>query len=165
MQVVERHVGRILLQKSCIGILLLLALAGAAISPAAVNVLDQDTLKRYLEQGAPFDFILIDVRSAEEASAGIGNAQCKPYNLAWTEEFQKECEKIPKDRTVIVYCQSGGRAGRAAAYLTSQGFANVYNAGGMLTWNGPTVPRSEFKPASLLPEPSMKAKTVQGKSR
>ena len=146
-------------------ILMLLALAGAVISPAAVNVIEQDTLKRYLENGSPFDFILIDVRSAEEASAGIGDVHCKPYNLAWPEQLKKECERIPKDRTIIAYCQSGSRSTRAAAYLDSLGFTNVYNAGGFLTWTGPTVPRSEFKPASLLPEPSMKAKPDQKTSR
>jgi rhodanese-related sulfurtransferase len=156
---------RSFLQKNIMQILMLLALAGAVISPAAVNVIEQDTLKGYLEKGAPFDFILLDVRSAEEASAGIGNAQCKPYNLAWPEQLKKECERIPKDRAIIVYCQSGGRSTRAAAYLDSLGFTNVYNAGGMLTWTGPTVPLSEFKPASLLPDPSMKAKADQKTSR
>jgi rhodanese-related sulfurtransferase len=149
----------VILQKRFWGALILFALAGAAISSAAYVLLEQDTLKSYLEKGAPFDFILVDVRSAEEASAGIGNAECKPYNLEWPEQFKSECAKIPKDRTVILYCRSGGRAGNAAAYMSSLGFAKVYSAGGMLTWNGSTVPRSEFKPASALPEPSMKAKT------
>jgi rhodanese-related sulfurtransferase len=165
MRVVERYASRARLRKNSIGILLLLMLAGAVLGPAAVNTLDQDTLKRYLENGAPFDFILIDVRSVEEASAGIGNAQCKPYNLVWPEQFQKECARIPKDQNVIVYCRSGGRANNAAAYLVSQGFTHVYNAGGMLTWTGPTVPRSYFKPASLLPELSMKAGAGEKSSR
>jgi rhodanese-related sulfurtransferase len=137
----------------------ILAIAGAVVIAAAAGALDQDTLKKYLESGSPYDFILIDVRTADEASTGIGNAQCKPYNLAWPEQFQKETANIPKDRTVIVYCRSGARSNNAAAYLASQGFTNVYAAGGMLTWNGPTVPRSDFKPASLLPEPSMKTKS------
>jgi rhodanese-related sulfurtransferase len=146
-----------LLQKRIVRVLMLLGLA-AAISPAAVISLSQDTLKSYLENGSPFDFILIDVRGAEEASVGIGNAACKPYNLAWPEQFKKECEKIPKDRAVILYCRSGGRASNATAYLDSIGFTKVYNAGGMLTWTGPTVPSADFKPISALPEPSMKTK-------
>jgi rhodanese-related sulfurtransferase len=157
---------RCFLRKNSVRLLILLSLTCAAISPAAVNVIDQDALKGYLENGSPHDFILIDVRSAEEASAGgIGSSQCKPYNLAWQEQFVKEFERIPKDRTIIVYCRSGARAARAAATLDSIGFTNVYNAGGILTWTGPTVPFSEFKPASLLPEPSMKAKADQKTSR
>jgi phage shock protein E len=121
-----------------------------------VNTMEQETLKTYLEKGAPFDFILIDVRGADEISAAIGNAACKPYNFAWPEQFKEISAKLPKDQTIIIYCRSGGRAGRAASYLSESGFAHVYNAGGFLTWTGPTVAPSEIKPASLLPEPSCK---------
>jgi len=44
---------------------------------AAATPLNQDTLKGYLISGAPFDFILIDVRSSEEVTAAIGNENCK----------------------------------------------------------------------------------------
>jgi rhodanese-related sulfurtransferase len=149
-----------------IRILIFLLLAGAVMSFAAVNLLEQSTLQSYLEKGAPFSFILIDVRGVDEVSTGgIGNAACKPYNLAWPEQFKKECARIPKDSKVIVYCRSGARAARAAEHLDSLGFTNVYNAGGMLTWTGPTVPLSEFKPASLLPAPSMQTQTGQAISR
>jgi rhodanese-related sulfurtransferase len=40
-----------------------------------------------------------------------------------------------KDKEIAVICRSGGRSGRAAEYLTSQGFTNVRNmTGGMLAW-------------------------------
>jgi rhodanese-related sulfurtransferase len=138
--------------------ILLVAMAAALSQPAA-KLMDQETLKSYLENGTPFDFILIDVRSSEEISAVIGNAACKPYNFAWPVQFQQECERIPKNRTVIVYCRSGGRSAMAAAYLTNNGFTDVHNAGGFITWKGPTIPTSEIKPASLIPEPSMRMKS------
>ncbi len=125
---------------------------------AAVNPLNQETLKGYLANGAPFDFILIDVRTSQEATTAIGNAACKPYNLTWPDQFKSEVAKIPKDVNVIVYCRSGGRSRNAAAYLNDSGYTNVYDAGGFMTWNGPTVPASDIKPASSLPEPSMRAK-------
>ncbi len=44
--------------------------------------------------------------------------------------------KIPKDKTVVFICRSGGRSGNATAMAKDQGFANVYNMkGGMLLWN------------------------------
>ncbi len=135
---------------------MLVLIIAAGICQAAVLPLSQDTLKGYLENGAAFDFILIDVRAVDEIAAAIGNAACKPYNLAWPTQFQNECAKIPKDRTIIVYCKSGGRSARAAAYLDTNGYTSVYDAGGFLTWNGPTVSPSDIKPASLLPEPSMR---------
>jgi rhodanese-related sulfurtransferase len=129
-----------------------------SICQAAVSPLNQENLKGYLENGAPFDFILIDVRGADEISAAIGNAACKPYNLAWPVQFKDQIVKIPKDQAIVVYCRSGGRSRLAAAYLNDGGYTKVYDAGGFTTWNGPTIPASEIKPASLLPEPSMRAK-------
>ncbi len=137
-------------------IMLAVAMA-ASISQAAVNPLSQAELKAYLEKGAPFDFVLIDVRGIDEIKAAIGNDQCKPYNLAWPEQFKKEVAGIPKDQAIVVYCRSGGRSRNAAAYLNENGYTRVYDAGGFMTWDGPTVPASDIKPASLLPEPSMRA--------
>ena len=40
-----------------------------------------------------------------------------------------------KDQEVVMICRSGGRSGRATAFLQQQGFANVRNLqGGMLAW-------------------------------
>ena len=138
--------------------ILLWITVAAGICQAAVNPLNQETLKDYLENGAPFDFILIDIRGSDEISMAIGNAACKPYNLAWPAQFKDEVAKIPKDQAVIVYCRSGGRSRAAAAYLEANGFTRVYDAGGFMTWDGSTVPASDMKPVSLLPEPSMRAK-------
>jgi rhodanese-related sulfurtransferase len=125
---------------------------------AAVNPLDQESLKLYLQNGAPFDFILIDVRTSEEAATAIGNAACKPYNLAWPAQFKSEVVRIPKDMAIIVYCRSGGRSRLASTYLEENGYTRVYDAGGFNKWDGPTVPASEIKAASSLPAPSMLAK-------
>lgn len=40
-----------------------------------------------------------------------------------------------KDQEVVLICRSGGRSGRATAFLRQQGFANARNLiGGMLAW-------------------------------
>jgi rhodanese-related sulfurtransferase len=137
--------------------MLVFALAAGLFQPS-VNTLDQETLKNYLEQGSPFDFILIDIREPEEITAAIGTPACKPYNISWTTQFKELSAKIPKDLPVIVYCRSGGRATRAASFLSESGFTRVYNAGGILTWKGPTIPPAEMKALALLPEFSCKAK-------
>jgi phage shock protein E len=138
-------------------IMLVFVLAAGLFQPS-VNTLDQETLKSYLEQGAPFDFILIDIREPEEITAAIGTPACKPYNISWTTQFKELSAKIPKDLPVIVYCRSGGRATRAASFLNESGFTHVYNAGGFLNWKGPTLQPSEMKAVTLLPELSCKAK-------
>jgi rhodanese-related sulfurtransferase len=143
-------------------IVLLLFTFAVGMFQSGVKQLSQDTLKNYLEtKQAPFDFILLDVRGSGEISAAIGNAECKPYNLAWPNQFKLMAATIPKNVTIIIYCQTGGRSAQAVAFLDSVGYTNVYNAGGFMTWNGPTVPPSEIKPASLLPELSFIRKTGQ----
>jgi len=130
----------------------------ASLCMAAVTPLDQEKLKLYLQNGAGFDFILIDVRTPAETETVIGNAVCKPYNLSWPAQFKEEVTKIPKDAAIIVYCRSGSRSSQAAAYLNDSGYTRVYDAGGFMTWNGPTVPATDIKPASALPEPSMRVR-------
>lgn len=130
----------------------------AALNQNAIPPGNQELLKSYLEQGAPFDFVLIDLRGSGEITAAIGNAKCRPYNLEWPVQFKTVCGKIPKDAAIFVYCQSGGRSARAAGYLRESGFTRVYDAGGILTWTGPTIPPAEIKSASFLPDPSMRAK-------
>jgi len=138
-------------------VFLLFALV-AGMFQSAVKPMSQDTLKSYLETNqAPFNFILIDVRGPSEITAAIGTAACKPYNLEWADQFKDIRDKIPKDIAIIVYCRSGGRSARAAAFLSAAGYTDVYDAGGFMTWKGPTVPPSDIKPSSLLPEPSMRA--------
>jgi rhodanese-related sulfurtransferase len=39
-----------------------------------------------------------------------------------------------KDRTVILYCASGGRAALAGKVLKDMGYADVYNLGGFKDW-------------------------------
>lgn len=141
--------------------ILLLILFAVAAGHAAVSPMAQGQLAGFLSGGAAFDFILIDLRTIEEIDAVIGNDSCRPYHLAWPEPFMRESARIPKDRAVVVYCRTGGRAAFAANYLASEGYERVYNAGGMMTWNGPTLPPSGIKPLELLPEPSMRAVSLK----
>lgn len=40
-----------------------------------------------------------------------------------------------KNEEILIHCRSGARSGRAAAYLTAEGYTNVRNVlGGMLAW-------------------------------
>ncbi len=139
--------------RNCMRRIVFFILIAASMCHAAVTTLDQSALKEYLTKGAPFDFILIDIRSSAEVSAAIGSQTCKPYNLEWPEQFMREVARIPKDQPIIVYCRSGSRSRRAAAYLNDNGYTRVYDAGGIMTWDGPTVPPKDLNPVSLLPAP------------
>ena len=48
-----------------------------------------------------------------------------------------------KDRTIVLYCASGGRSALAGKVLRDMGYQNVYNAGGFKEWveaGGPVEP-------------------------
>lgn len=46
-----------------------------------------------------------------------------------------------KDKEVIMICRSGGRSGKATAFMQSQGFEHARNlAGGMLAWKAAIDP-------------------------
>jgi len=76
---------------------------------------------------------LIDVRTAEEFEGGhIEGAVNIDY---YDPEFEGKLQKLAKDKPVLVYCQKGGRSGKAAAKLLEMEFHEVYDLeGGFTAW-------------------------------
>lgn len=80
-----------------------------------------EELKQFQNEGA----ILIDVRSPQEYREGhIDGAILIPEY-----EMKKKVENIlsDKEKTIIVYCSSGGRSKKAQKLLNKLGYQNVYN--------------------------------------
>ncbi len=76
---------------------------------------------------------ILDVRTPGEFGEGhIQNA----LNIDWNgSSFDAQVSKLDKNKTVFVYCLSGGRSGSAASQLRSNGFKNVLELdGGMMAW-------------------------------
>jgi rhodanese-related sulfurtransferase len=128
----------------------------------AYQALSGDTLSKWLTSGAPFDFLLIDVRETGEMTNIIATETCRPYHLAWsTHEFDTMIVKLPKNKAIILYCASGGRSGTAASALDAAGFTSAYSlSGGFSGWRGSTKTFSYVKPSSELPAPSMYGSAV-----
>jgi rhodanese-related sulfurtransferase len=84
------------------------------------------------------DALLVDVRDPGEHGAGhIIGARSLP--LARIQSAATELKR--KDRALIVYCQGGERAPKAAAALRAQGFARVVNlSGGIAAWQQAGLP-------------------------
>jgi phage shock protein E len=79
---------------------------------------------------------VLDVRTSDEIAAA-GRLQHPKW--AQIEGTPSECPDLSvapekfvpnKDATVVVYCRSGRRAGKAKEVLESHGYSNVLNAGG-----------------------------------
>ena len=77
--------------------------------------------------------IIVDVRTAEEYSGGhIHNAINIDVKRAG---FLYEAdEKLPKDKTIAVYCQGGVRSRKAAVLLADNGYTVINLSGGISEW-------------------------------
>ena len=78
-----------------------------------------------IDEGA----LVIDVRSKQEFDSGhLSMAKLIPLN-----DMKNKIKKLgkDKDRPIVVYCQSGARAGAAKSLLKNEGFLNVVNGGGI----------------------------------
>lgn len=77
---------------------------------------------------------VLDVRTPGEISEGKikGAAEADWQN---EQVFQQEILKLDRSKPVYIYCRSGGRSASAAAWLTNEGFKEVYNVeGGITAW-------------------------------
>lgn len=85
-------------------------------------------------KAAPF---LLDVRTGEEFAEGhVPGAKNVPVGA-----LPARLAEVPKDRPVVVYCQSGGRATLAARLLRDRGYADVSEMqGSMAAWRAAALP-------------------------
>lgn len=83
--------------------------------------------------------IILDVRTPQEVSSGaIENASTIDI---YDQDFERKISKIQKDKTVYVYCKSGGRSSQAAKLLVKSGQAKVVNlSGGIMAWQATQLP-------------------------
>ena len=80
----------------------------------------------------PNSIHLIDVRELHEFNAGhIDGAQLIPLG---TIEDSFSLYIPQKDTKIFIYCRSGNRSAEAAKKLVSMGYTNVFDIGGIITW-------------------------------
>jgi rhodanese-related sulfurtransferase len=83
---------------------------------------------------------LVDVREPDEYVGPLGHVAGAAL-VPLTTVPQVAASWSP-DEPVLLICRSGARSGRAAAFLASQGFRNLFNlTGGMLAWEANDLPR------------------------
>ena len=85
------------------------------------------------------DFVIIDVRTPEEFAQGhLENAVNIDYNST---AFSDEIKTLDKNRTYLIYCQSGARSGQALGLMAVLQFVEVYNiSGGITAWQAAGLP-------------------------
>ena len=79
------------------------------------------------------DVVILDVREKDEYDGGhIKDAVLLPVGSI---NEETAAFVIPqKDSVVLVYCRSGSRSKTASEALVKLGYTNVYEFGGIITW-------------------------------
>ena len=110
------------------------AVSGVAAAPAA-GLPDRDPAlaHKLVSAGA----VLVDVRTPEEyATRHLDGAVNIPVDAL--KGRLDEIDKLTggdKNKPIVVYCQAGGRAGRAKTALVESGHGQVTNLGGIADWD------------------------------
>lgn len=95
-----------------------------------------ESLKALIDSGATVgdgEYRLVDVRPARKYEKGhIPTA----INIPNGDVAETKVD-LPKDKKIIVYCETGGRAQAAAKNkLAPAGYTQIYNWGGFGNWKG-----------------------------
>ncbi len=103
---------------------------------AAVPRITVEEAKALMESG---EALVVDVRDAPEVEASGKVAGALHVSRGMLEfradpESPFHHEAFSKDRTVIVYCASGGRSAMAGKALQDLGYGDVRNLGGFQGW-------------------------------
>jgi rhodanese-related sulfurtransferase len=83
--------------------------------------------------------LVVDVRDAPEVEksgkvAGAVHVSRGMLEFRADPDSPYHDKNFSKDKTVILYCASGGRAALACKTLVDMGYGHVYNAGGFKDW-------------------------------
>ena len=83
--------------------------------------------------------LVVDVRDAPEVEksgkvAGAVHVSRGMLEFRADPESPSHDKNFAKDKNVILYCASGGRAALAGKLLKDMGYAHVYNVGGFKDW-------------------------------
>ncbi len=90
--------------------------------------------------------VIVDVRRQDEYDSGhIPGAILLP---------NEDIDATPpaalpdKGQTILIYCRSGRRSKEAAQKLADMGYTNLYEFGGIITWNGEITAAEDNVPFS-----------------
>ena len=90
-------------------------------------------VKEFAELIAEPNVVILDVRKADEFAEGhiAGAVLIDQFQSDFVELAQA---KLPKDKTIAIYCRSGRRSANAAGKLADAGFKCVNLKGGIIAW-------------------------------
>ena len=116
-----------------IAVVLLLIIGTSCEMCRDMRSLGVNEFSRYLKRR---NVVLIDVRTPEEYAEG--HIPGTDFNInVLDDSFEREIlDRISPDSHVAIYCRSGNRSRQAALKLSSMGYTNVIEFGGIMDWTG-----------------------------
>ena len=113
---------------SCLIIYLLFILTYFQAKHSSIKLKEED-FKKVMRKGQ-----LIDVRSKQEFDSGHINGA---RNIS-IQAIIRNLHQLRKDQPIYLYCANGRRSARAALFLRSRGYEEIYELeNGLKGWNGP----------------------------
>lgn len=74
------------------------------------------------------DLVILDIRTSMEVANGkIPNSKNIDF---YSSTFQREIDKLDRNKKYLVYCASGGRSKSACGIMDKMGFKNIYELKG-----------------------------------
>ena len=118
---------------------LALLLAVLGLNTACSQNYENYDVKEFAELITDSNVVILDVRKADEFAEGhiTGAILIDQFQSDFLEQAQA---KLPKDKTIAIYCRSGRRSANAAGKLADVGFKCVNLKGGIIAWKEANMP-------------------------
>ena len=116
-----------------------MALSVKQMMEAANAAVPKITPEKAREMIAKGNTLMVDVRDAPEVqasgkAAGAVHVSRGMLDFRADPELPSHDKNFSKDKTVILYCASGGRAALAGKLLKDMGYGEVFNVGSFNDW-------------------------------
>ena len=118
---------------------LTLLLAVLGLNTACSQNYENYDVKEFAELITDSNVVILDVRKADEFAEGhiTGAILIDQFQSDFLEQAQV---KLPKDKTIAIYCRSGRRSANAAEKLADVGYKCVNLKGGIIAWKEANMP-------------------------
>lgn len=118
---------------------LTLLLAVLGLNTACSQNYENYDVKEFAELITDSNVVILDVRKADEFAEGhiTGAILIDQFQSDFLEQAQP---KLPKDKTIAIYCRSGRRSANAAGKLADVGYKCVNLKGGIIAWKEANMP-------------------------
>ena len=119
--------------------ILTLLLAVLGLNTACSQNYENYDVKEFAKLIADSNVVILDVRKADEFAEGHikGAVLIDQFQNDFVEQAQA---KLPKDKTIAIYCRSGRRSASAAGKMADIGYKCVNLKGGILAWKDANMP-------------------------